>query len=83
MPKYPITSLFILWISFCTVKAGELPPEKLLPGNTLATLVAPSYTRLASATENSPLSMLARDPAMKPIMDKFMARWRTDVLLKL
>jgi hypothetical protein len=59
---------------------AEMPPEKLLPADTLAVFTVPDMDRANSAIGDSPMSRLWRDPAMKPFADKLGNKFREDVL---
>ena len=55
-------------------------PEQLLPDDTLLLLTAPDFARIRQLCQNSPKGRLWNDPAMKPFKDKFLSRWRDEVL---
>jgi hypothetical protein len=59
--------------------AATPPPEQLLPDDTLLVLTAPSFPQLRQLCQRSPKSRLWNDPALKPLKDKFLARWREEV----
>ena len=51
--------------------AAVLPPDQLLPDDTLVLLTVPDYAKLQGIYSNSPQLQLWSDPAMKPFRDKF------------
>jgi hypothetical protein len=55
-------------------------PEQLLPDDTLILLTAPDFSKLRQIRQESPKSRLWNDPAMKPVKDKFLSRWREEVV---
>ncbi|MBI3875536.1 MAG: hypothetical protein HY300_06165 [Verrucomicrobia bacterium] len=68
-------------ILLCAASArAELPPEKLLPANTLAVFTVPDVDRANASCGDSAMSRMWRDPAMKPFADKFANKFREDVL---
>jgi len=54
-------------------------PEQLLPDDTLIVLTAPDFSRFRQVCQRSPKSRLWNDPALKPLRDKFLLRWREEV----
>ena len=73
-------SLFALLALALTAGAAIPAPEQLLPDDTLIFLTAPDFTKLIQICERSPKGRLWNDPAMKPLKDKFLARWREEVI---
>jgi hypothetical protein len=75
-------SLAAISFSLATLAASAaIPaPEQLLPDDTLIMLTAPDFAKLLQLSKKSPRSQLWNDPAMKPLKDKFLARWREEVL---
>jgi hypothetical protein len=72
--------LAILFTLALTAGAAIPAPEQLLPDDTLILLTAPDFTQLRQLWQKSPKSQLWNDPAMRPLKDKFLARWRTEVI---
>src|ERR1017187_3853380 len=70
-----VAALFAL-----TASAAIPAPEQLLPDDTLILLTAPDFTKLRQICQKSPKSLLWNDPAMKPLKDKFLSRWREEVV---
>ena len=66
-----------------TVTAATPPPEKLLPSDTLVLFTIPDWDKSNAATRDLPAAMLWRDQAMKAFVDKFTAKWKSDVLVPL
>jgi hypothetical protein len=52
----------------------------LLPDDTLIMVTAPDFAKLRAICQKSPKSRLWNDPAMKPLKDKFEARWQEEVI---
>ena len=72
-----VAGLFALAL---TASAAIPAPEQLLPDDTLILLTAPDFTKLRQICQKSPKSLLWNDPAMKPLKDKFLSRWREEVV---
>jgi hypothetical protein len=70
-------ALFLLAL---TSGAAIPAPEQLLPDDTLILLTAPDFNKLLQIRQKSPKSQLWNDPAMKPFRDKFLSRWREEVV---
>jgi hypothetical protein len=69
-----------LWFALCcslTAAAATLPPQKLLPNNTLVVVTMPDCASGWSFVTNSSLSRLWHDPAMKDFTDKFTGQFKT------
>ena len=62
-----------------TVQAAIPAAEQILPDDTLVLLTAPDYGKLHELWQRSPRSRFWNDPAMKPLQDKFLSRWREEV----
>jgi hypothetical protein len=75
-------SLFLIALFAFAVAAGAAVPaaEQLLPDDTLIMVTAPDFTKLRAICQKSPKSQLWNDPAMKPLRDKFEARWQEEVV---
>lgn len=63
-------------------QAAAPSPDKLLPASTLAVVSMPDYAKFNAASTNDPMWRFLQDPAMKPLVDKFTAKWKTDVVAK-
>ncbi len=63
-----------------TADAAVPAPEQLLPDDTLIVLTAPDFARLRQLCQQSPKGRLWNDPALKPLKDRFLARWREEVV---
>ena len=75
-------NLFIAAFScLAFTSAAAIPaPEQILPDDTLLLLTAPDYGKLHEIWQRSPKSRFWNDPAMKPLQDKFLSRWREEVV---
>jgi hypothetical protein len=71
--------LFLLLLPLAA-GAAMLPPEQLLPDDTLVVVTAPDFTKLKAIWQKSPKNLLWHDLAMRPLKDKFEARWREEVV---
>ena len=69
-------------LTFAT-RAASPPPEKLLPPDTLGVITVPDWDRASAAMRDSSAGRLWRDPAMKPFLDKFGAKWNEEVIAPL
>jgi hypothetical protein len=72
-----LSALFALALA---ASAAVPAPEQLLPDDTLILLTAPDFTKLRLICQKSPKGQLWNDPVMKPLRDKFHARWREEVV---
>ena len=63
--------------------AAVPPPDKLLPGSTLGLATIPDVSKARSHAGLNPTLALISDPAMRPIMDKFKAKFQTEIVAKL
>jgi hypothetical protein len=61
-------------------RAAVLPPEKLLPKNTVLVVTAPSWPDAWTFLTNSSYGRLWQDPAFRPFKDKFIDKFTTDTL---
>jgi hypothetical protein len=59
---------------------ATLPPEQLLPSDTLVMMSVPDYDQLRQLTQNLPELQLWWDPEMKAFKDKFLVKWQTNVV---
>lgn len=66
-----------------TLSGAVPPPEKLLPASTLAMASIPDYSKFSAGATNDPMYRFLRDPAMKPMVDKFIAKWNTEVVARI
>lgn len=55
-------------------------PEKLLPRDTLMMMTAPDFSKWCEVYRATPQVQLWNDPAMKPFRDKFLARWKAELV---
>ncbi len=77
-------ALFVLLTAATlTLRAATPPPEKLLPADTLAVFTVPDYAKADSASSLWASSLLWNDPAMKAFKDKFMAKFKAEVVTPL
>jgi hypothetical protein len=76
MKKYlsPIVALFALAFA---AAAGVLPPDQLLPDDTLVVFTVPDFAKAADLYSSFPQIRLWNDPAMKPFRDKFMDKLKS------
>jgi len=68
------------WLSGAAVAQPVPPPEKLLPADTLGVLTVPDMAATRRLLDQSPQWQLWRDPALGPFVNKFWAKFETDVL---
>jgi hypothetical protein len=65
-------SWLLALIGLCwSARAAVLPPQKLLPKDTLFVFTVPEGANAWTAVTNTPMARLWFDPAMKPFRDKF------------
>lgn len=69
-----------LILAAATLGAAIPGPERLLPEDTLLVLTAPDFPKLLQICRQSPKGRLWNDPVMKPLRDKFTARWQEEVI---
>src|SRR5262245_8823335 len=68
----------VLWTLPC---AAAIPaPEKLLGDDTLAVVTIPDFAKASSQARQWPVAKFWRDPAMRPFADKFMGRFKSDLV---
>src|SRR5438876_7168823 len=60
--------------------AATPPPDKLLAADTLAMITVPDYAKAKATTHQWPLSQLWADPAMKPFADKFITKFKSELV---
>lgn len=73
-----IKALSVLFLSLSVLTAAVPPPDKLLPSDTLAVLTVPNW--VATRKSSAPALQIWDDPAMKPFKDKFLAKWKSDIV---
>jgi len=82
--KNLLASAFIAALAFATLSSrAELPPEKLLPADTIAVFTVPDMDRASAQIGDSAMNRLWKDPAMKAFADKLGNKFRDDVLAPL
>ena len=69
-----------LWSAALAAGAAIPPAAQLLPEDTLIVLTAPDFPKLRQICERSPKGRLWNDVALKPLRDKFLDRWRQEVV---
>lgn len=70
-----------VWLGMTLLATAEVPSaEKLLPDDTLIVLTAPDWDKAKSAYASAPMAQLWQDPAMQAFTDKFINKFRTDVM---
>ncbi len=76
-----LNSLLIAATLACLpARAAVSAPEKLLPNDTLVLVTIPDYDRMDKYFNETPQAQFWKDPAMQPFKDKFIAKFRKDVL---
>ncbi len=74
----------VLWLALAGVclqgRAAILPPEKLLPKDTVLVVTAPDWPKAWSFLTNSSYGRLWQDPALRSFKDKFIDKFTTDTL---
>jgi len=82
MPNCLILLLILggFWLS---ARAAVLPPEKLLPKDTVLLVTVPDSAVGWTLLTNAPYGRLWQDPALKPFKDKFIDKFTSDVLTPL
>ncbi len=60
--------------------AATPPPDKLLVSDTLAVFTVPDYAKAKATWAHWPLSQLWADAALKPFAEKFMGKFKTEML---
>jgi hypothetical protein len=68
----------VLFAASCIVRGEALPPEKLLPADTLAMMTAPDWDKAMTAYREFPFTKLWHDPAMKAFVEKFDEKLKSD-----
>jgi hypothetical protein len=81
MNRCAILSLGLLLTCASFARAATIPPpEKLLPSDTLVVLTIPDYSKAQSVWAQWPSSQLWADSALKPFKDKFLSKWKTEMV---
>jgi hypothetical protein len=75
-----LTALFYL---ACNAGAAVLPPEKLLPEDTLAIFTVPDFAKARDIYNNSPQGQLWNDPSLKAFKDKFVGKLKSEYITPL
>jgi hypothetical protein len=77
----PSALLLCALTAFTLDAAAAIPPaEKLLPADTLAVVSVPDFIQARETYLHSPQAQLWRDPAMKPFLDKFLAKVNSEFI---
>lgn len=79
MKRQLLTLVLLAACAFSTFAATP-PPEKLLPADTVAVLTVPDFAKASATWKQAPASLLWADPAMKAFKDKFMSKFRSDLV---
>lgn len=78
---------FLIVAAFFTLIAttmAQVPPaEKLLPNDTLVLVNIPDFTKFRGVVKSSPQSQLWNDPSMKAFRDKFVTKFKADMVAPL
>jgi len=83
LPRFFRSTAWIC-LALATRTRADIPvPEKILPADTLAAVSAPDFTRLRTLYQASPQWQLWNDPDMAAFKNKFVARWKEQLLLPL
>ena len=83
MKRYLTLFGLLCGLAFTTAAAPVPTPEKLLPRDTLFVLTVPDYARSSATMDKWPSSMLWNDPSMKPFRDKFVNKFKSEVVAPL
>jgi hypothetical protein len=78
--NYRFATLGLALVLALSARAAVLPPEKLLPKDTVFVLTAPDATKAWGTMTNSPYGKLWADPAVKAFKEKFISNFDKDVL---
>lgn len=78
--KKMFLSLAGLTLAIYTSAAAVPPPEKLLPDDTLGLVTVPNYAAAKKIWNQTPGGQLLVDPALKPFKDKFLAKFRSEIV---
>jgi hypothetical protein len=80
--KKRLVPLIALLATF-TALAAVPPAEKLLPQNIAAAIVVPDVPKMQSYYNSSPQGLMLQDPSMKAFKEKFVEKFKSDVLAPL
>lgn len=74
--------LALLWLAGCSplARAAVLPPEQLLPKDTVLILTVPDCQAGWTVATHTPYGKLWADPQVKPFKSKFVDKFSSDVL---
>jgi hypothetical protein len=78
--NYRFATLGLALVLSMSARAATLPPEKLLPKDTVFVLTAPDAPNAWATMTNSPYGKMWADPAVKAFNDKFISNFQKDVL---
>ncbi|MEY2407832.1 MAG: hypothetical protein QOF48_502 [Verrucomicrobiota bacterium] len=72
--------LFLCGLVLAAPAAPVPPPEKLLPRDTLFVFTIPEYAKASMLWDKWPSSLFWNDVAMKPFRDKFVNKFKTEII---
>ena len=73
-----------VFLAFGALSHAAIPPaERILPNDTLFVMSAPDFSKLRTIYKSNPQNLFWNDPAMKPFKDKFMAKFKEEVVTPL
>lgn len=75
-----IAAIGLIWALPSFSQAAIPPVEQLLPSDTLVFISTPDAAQLRETWAASQMGKFIADPAMNAIRDKFIAKWKEDVL---
>jgi hypothetical protein len=78
--NYRFATIGLALVLSVSARAVTLPPEKLLPKDTVFVLTAPDAPKAWATMTNSPYGKMWADPAVKAFKDKFFSNFQKDVL---
>ena len=81
--KKLIPILSALFYVAASAGAAVLPPEKLLPDDTLAVFTIPDWAKARDIYKNSPQGQLWSDPSLKAFKDKFVDKLKSEYITPL
>ncbi|HXJ75936.1 MAG TPA: hypothetical protein VNM37_23980, partial [Candidatus Dormibacteraeota bacterium] len=77
-------SLAFSWFGLIlAAPAAVLPPEKLLPTDTVLVVTVPDYAKSKAVWQQSPSSRLLEDPSLKAFKDKLVGKLQSDLIAPL
>src|SRR5687768_7860259 len=79
--KYPIIGflLFSILVQPALLLSQIPPAEKLAPRDTAILITLPDFEKGQAIFTNSLQLQLLKDPAMKPFIDKFLGKFKTEI----